>query len=115
MSKPLLPVPVKGRKYAYKEMKEFLYKLYVLEGKSLSEIGKEFGVSKERIRQLLRWCRIKRRSRGRKLKGIMNVELAKKLYERGWSFQRVADFIGVSVCSVRKYLLKVGVKVRKKG
>ena len=43
MPKPVLPVAVKERKYDRKEMKEFLYRLYVLEGKSLSEIGKEFG------------------------------------------------------------------------
>lgn len=115
MPKPVLPILVKGRKYDYEEMKEFLYRLYVLEDKSLSEIGKEFGVSKERVRQLLKSCRIKRRSRGRKFKGVMNIELAKKLYEQGWSFQKIADFLGVSVFSVRKYLLREGVEVRKKG
>ena len=115
MPKPVLPVTVIGRKYDRKELKEFLYKLYVLEGKSLSEIGKEFGVSKERVRQLLRSCKIKRRRRGREFKGVMNVELAKKLYEQGWSLEKVAGFLGVAVCSVRKYLLKAGVKIRRKG
>jgi len=113
--KPVLPVAVKERKYDRKEMKEFLYRLYVLEGKSLGEIGKEFGVSKERVRQLLKSCRIKRRRRGREFRGVMNVEIAKKLYEQGWSLQKIAGFLGVSVCSVRKYLLGAGVKMRKKG
>jgi len=105
-------IKVKGKVYDKGELRRLLYKLYVLEGKTLYEVGKELGVSHATVLFLLRKCGIKSRNRGRRPGGTVNVEVAKKLYEQGWSLEKLARFFGVVPETVRRYLLRAGVKIR---
>ena len=99
------------RRIGREELNSFLYRRYVEEGKTLREIGKELGVSAERVRQLMEWCGIRRRRVGSR-RIIIDVKKAKKLYEKGWPLGEIGKLFGVTGPTVRRCLVEVGVKTR---
>jgi transposase len=105
-------IKVKGKVYDKGELRRLLYRLYVLEDRTLHQVGEELGVSYTTVWLLLKKCGIKSRNRGRKPGGIVNVGIAKKLYTQGWSLKKLGQFFGVAKETVRKYLVEAGVKIR---
>lgn len=50
----------------HRPLEHVLYELYVMQGKSLTDIGREFGVHPTAVLSWLRRCAIKTRRRGRR-------------------------------------------------
>ena len=99
------------------EVKSLLIRKYLEENKTLREIGKELGVTHERVRQLLKRLRIKRKNRGRLSKtDVVNFEEVLKLYEhRKLPLAEIGRRCGVSAYTIAKVLKNNGVKLRRRG
>lgn len=93
---------------ARRERFERIYTLYIQEGLSLQEIADQFGISKQRVHQILmkeskepEMLEIKKRADMRERNTWRSKEIEFQL-ERGLSCSKVATLLGVSVNVVKR-------------
>lgn len=91
-------------------------RLYEAEGRTLAEVGKAFGVTRQRVQQLFIKAGVRRRYRRYVNENVPAAVLAemRRLYEDElFSIEKVARRFGISPGASRQRLIKAGVRTFK--
>lgn len=73
-----------------------------LEGKSMTEVGEEFGITRERVRQILNENGIGERFLWSAARQETALSEAQRLFVAGKQWTEIAPLVGMSVCALRR-------------
>ena len=74
-----------------------------LDGRTLQEIGDKYGLTRERVRQILPNYEVKRKG-NKTLRTTGYVNISKHLTEKGITLKNFAEILGVEYSTLRMYL-----------